>query len=365
MIHTACYLGGTISVSRDFRHMKLIKAISDLLEPWTGSVAAAIISAIDRAIPPRIVRVVEQGGELFIESEDGKTAIEVSPSATNSNLGNLLGGAKIEIVLDPKHFVLRPVEVPARAADFLEGIVRAQIDRLTPWSASEALFGCSRPVASDSETITTIVAVTTRKAVEQYVDPLSVFHPAAISIWTQPTAYQVGRLKVFEQNSRRYLGAAQLNRALKAGFSLTGLIATLAVLSALSLSSYLSTHEDEINNEISRRRAAIRANTSAGDRSPIAILRHRKLETIPVILVLDGLTKVLPDNTYVTELHLADNKLQIVGISADASSLIPLIEQSKTFKSATFFAPTTSSPSDRSERFHIEAEIQTPAGGKP
>ena len=347
--------------------MKPIKTISDLLDPWTSSVATAIISAVDRAMPPRIVRVVEQGGELFTESDGGKPGIKISPGAIdgNDNLGSLLGGAKIEIMLDPKHFVLRPVEVPARAADFLEGIVRAQIDRLTPWTASEALFGCSRPVASGSETITTIVAVTTRKAIEKYVAPLSVFHPAAISIWTQPTQYQIDRLKVFEQNSRQYLGEAQLNRALKAAFSLTGVVALLAVLSGLLLSSYLSAQQEGTNNEISQRRAAIRANTASGDRSPMAMLRHRKLETTPVVLVLDGLTKALPDNTYVTELHLSDNKVQIVGISADASSLIPLIEQSRTFKSATFFAPTTSSPADRNERFHIEAEIQTPAGGKP
>jgi general secretion pathway protein L len=347
--------------------MRPIKAISDFLDPWTGSVANAIIYAVDRAMPPRVVRVVEQGGELFVESADGNPAIKVSPDSIDGagELGNLLGGAKIEIMVDPKHFVLRSVEVPARAADFLEGIVRAQIDRLTPWSATEALFGCSRPVVSGGETITTIVAVTTRKAIEKYVGPLSVFHPAAISIWTQPAEYQVDRLKVFEQNSRQYLGAAQLNWALKATFSLTGLAALLAVLSALSLSNYLGAQQEGINGEISQRRAAIRANTTAGDRSPIAMLRHRKLGTIPLVLVLEGLAKVLPDNTYVTELHLADNKVQIVGVSADASSLIQLIEQSKTFKSATFFAPTTSSPSERNERFHIEAEIQTPTGSKP
>jgi general secretion pathway protein L len=168
--------------------MKPIKAISDLLDPWTGSVATAIIAAVDWAMPARILRVFEQGGELFIAAANGNPAIEISPGSIDSNdsLGNLLRGAKIEIMLDPKHFVLRPVEVPARAADFLEGIVRAQIDRLTPWSAAEALFGCSRPVASDSETITTIVAVTTRKNIEKYVEPLSVLHPPAIFICTQP-----------------------------------------------------------------------------------------------------------------------------------------------------------------------------------
>jgi general secretion pathway protein L len=347
--------------------MKPIKAISDFLDPWTGSVATAIIAGVDRAMPPRVVRVTEQGGDLFIEPGDAKPAIKVSSGSLESNgeLESLLRGAKIEVMLDPKHFVLRPVEVPARAAGFLEGIVRAQIDRLTPWSASEALFGCSPPLASGSETITTIVAVTTRRAIEKYLGPLSVFHPAAISIWTQPAEPQIGRLKVFEQNFRQYLGAAQLNRGLKAAFGLTGVLALLAVVSALSLSSYLGAQQEEINNEISQRRAAIRANTSAGDRSPLAMLRRRKLETTPLVLVLDGLTKVLPDNTYVTELHLAENKVQIVGISTDASSLIPLIEQSTTFKSATFFAPTTSSASDRNERFHIEAEIQTTPGGKP
>ena len=345
--------------------MKPIKAVSDLLEPWTGSVASAIISAVDSAIPPRIVRVIERQGELFIEPEDGKAPISVPLDGGNGNLASLLSGAKVEVTLDPKHFVFRPVEVPARAADFLEGIVRAQIDRLTPWTAKDAVFGCSRPTASGGETITTIAAFTTRKTIDKYVVPLSRFHLAAISIWTQPTEHPVERLKVFDQNSRHYLGAARLNRTLKIIFGATGTFALLAVVASFLVSGYLGGQEEEISNEISQRRAAIRASTASGDRSPIAMFRRRKLTTIPVVLVLDGLTKVLPDNTYVTELHMADNKVQIVGISADASSLIPLIEQSRTFRNATFFAPTTNSPSDRNERFHIEAEIQAPAGGNP
>ena len=349
--------------------MRLIKATSDLLEPWTSSVASAIISAVDRAVPPRVVRVIERKGELFVEPGDEKSPIkiqlDVDDGGGGGNLRGLIGGMNVEVVLNPKHFIFRPVEVPARAADFFEGIVRAQIDRLTPWTAAEAVFGCSRPVASGGETITTIAAFTTRKTIDKYVVPLSRFHPAAVSIWTQPTEHQVDRVKVFDQNSRKYLGATRLNRALKMTFGLTGVFAMLAVLSATLVTGYLGAQEEEISSEISQRRAAIRSNSNAGDRSPIAMLRRRKLTTTPVVLVLDGLTKVLPDNTYVTELHLADNKVQIVGISADASSLIPLIEQSKAFSKATFFAPTTSSPSDRRERFHIEAEIQTPTGDNP
>ena len=120
----------------------------------------------------------------------------------------------------------------------------------------------------------------------------------------------------------------------------------------------LGAQESELARQISQRRAAIRAGSDGGDRSPIAALERRKYETPASVIVLEALSQVLPDHTYVTELHLAGNKLQIVGITRDAPSLIPLIEQSQHFTRATFYAPTTRSPSDPGERFHIEARIE-------
>jgi general secretion pathway protein L len=76
------------------------------------------------------------------------------------------------------------------------------------------------------------------------------------------------------------------------------------------------------------------------------------------VIVLDALTKALPDNTYLTEFHLAGSKLQIVGITRDAPALIPLIEQSTHFTRATFYAPTTRATTDPGERFHIEALVR-------
>src|SRR6202043_3469860 len=134
-------------------------------------------------------------------------------------------------------------------------------------------------------------------------------------------------------------------------------VALLAVTSAAYVGSSLGAQEGELARQISRGGAAIRSGND-GDRSPIAALERRKYETPASVIVLEALSQVLPDNTYVTELHLAGSKLQISGITRDAPSLIPLIEQSQHFTRATFYAPTTRSPSDPGERFHIEARIE-------
>jgi general secretion pathway protein L len=136
-----------------------------------------------------------------------------------------------------------------------------------------------------------------------------------------------------------------------------------AALVSITVATYvadnLGAREAELARQISVRRAAIRTGTDGGDRSPIAALERRKYETPASVLVLEALSRLLPDHTYVTELRLAGNKLQISGITRDAPSLIPLIEQSQHFTRATFYAPTTRAPSDPGERFHIETRVES------
>ncbi len=344
--------------------MKLLHAMAAFFRGWTDSVAAAVIAAFDRLSSPRVVRLIEEdNGGFAVESvarpDNMPARIGFVDGALSApNLASTFKGSRVEIVLQPKRFLFRPLELPARAADFLDGIVRAQIDRLTPWSASEAVFGCSPPVESGAESITTVIAATTRKVAMSYVQAVSIFHPSAVAVCTEIAERNAGRVKVFEQKARGHLDAARLSRAMLAGLGATAVCALLAVIAAVYVADSLGAQEDELARQISQRRAAIRIASDGGDRSPVAALERRKYETPASVIVLDALTQVLPDHTYVTELHLAGTKLQIVGITRDAPSLIPLIEQSQHFTRATFYAPTTRSSSDPGERFHIEARVE-------
>jgi len=344
--------------------MNLSQSIRAILDPWTGTVAGTIVANFERMVSPRLVRLVEdeKGGfalEAAAKPENVPGAISFRDGRFSAaNFAQLVRGCRVEIVLQPTRFLFRPLELPARAADFLDGIVRAQIDRLTPWNAAEAVFGCSAPVASGSEGITTLIAAAPRKLAMGYVEAVSGFHPSAIAICTDATDRGSGRIKVFEQKSRGAVDPARLSRVLQLVLGVAAVAAILSSILAGYLADSLSAQESELQRQITQRRAALRAGTDGGDRSPLALLERRKYETSASVIVLESLSRLLPDHTYVTELHLAGNKLQIAGITRDAPSLIPLIEQSQHFTRATFYAPTTRSSSDPGERFHIEAQIE-------
>jgi general secretion pathway protein L len=248
--------------------MSSLSSISAIFDAWTGTVAGAAVSGLERMVSPRLVRLVEgESGAFALETpkpenapkevafEDGKF--------TGANLAPVVRGSRVEIVLRPARFLFRPLELPARAADFLDGIVRAQIDRLTPWSAAEAVFGCGAPVAQGSESITTVIAAAPRQMAMGFVEALSGFHPSAIAVLAEAT--EGGRIKVFEQRSRGAIDPVRLSRTLQVILVLAAVAAVFGSVGAGYLADSLSAQESELERQITQRRAAIRG-TEGGER---------------------------------------------------------------------------------------------------
>jgi general secretion pathway protein L len=88
-----------------------------------------------------------------------------------------------------------------------------------------------------------------------------------------------------------------------------------------------------------------------------AFLADRKRKMPTVSRLLFDATKVLPDDTWLTEFQLAGADMQFIGFTASASTLISLLEQSSAFRNTTFRSPVTRDPRADRERFHISARI--------
>lgn len=349
--------------------MSLLSQIRQMLSRWLDTVAAWIVAAYAKVVAAPGVRVVEEKDGTFTVAANGKTASgserlriingEVVAAGTG-NAAAMLKASRTELVLQPERFVIRPLELPRRATEFLDGIVRAQIDRLTPWSAENAAFGWSAPVEIANDRVSVTVAATARNLVMPFVSAIAGLGADSIAVSTVAPEAQNGAaaIKVFDQRVRGALELSRVRRAIAVALLAATALAAAALAANVGGGNEIDARHADVTTRIAAQRAKLHAGSDAVRDSALAALERRRHETPSSVIVLEALSQIFPDHTYVTELRIQGDKMQVIGVTRDAPSLIRLIEQSQHFTRATFFAPTTRSPSEPGEHFHIEARIE-------
>ena len=89
-----------------------------------------------------------------------------------------------------------------------------------------------------------------------------------------------------------------------------------------------------------------------------AALRARRDAASP-LQILAAMTRLLPDDTWVSFVHVQDRTVEMVGNSRHAASLIGLFEQAAGFQAPRFLSPVTTNP-DGSEHFDLAVTIRSP-----
>ena len=342
--------------------------ITALFSRWIDSVAGMVVSALASFGKRKTVQVIEEDGGSFVIQTDRKTPSGLPferaqivggkiVAAHHDRVAAMLNGSRAELVLRPARVLFRPLELPQRAAEFLGGVVRAQIDRLTPWSAKDAAFGWSEPATADADRMTVTVAATARAVVQPLVDALVEAGAEAVTVTATPPG--AAPITVLDHHAAGALDFSRVRSALVAVLIGAGLLAGISMSAAAVVSVRYANEQEELARRIVERRAAIRIGREGGQSTtPLRALERRKYQSPSSVIVLEVLSQILPDHTYVTELRIEGDKLRVIGVTRDAPELIRLLERSPNFTRATFFAPTTKGPSDPGERFHIEAQIE-------
>jgi general secretion pathway protein L len=348
------------------------RKIAEAFWSWMNSVAGSLVALIGGIRSPRRLRLVEEGRDTFrVEISQGRRAsvsLGHEVRIVNGRVGGTLPASlatalrrsRIELVLQPDRFLFRPLELPKRATEFLEGVVRAQIDRLTPWSANDAVFGWTPPNPQEKERILLTVVATARALITPYLQALAGLGAGSIVVSTIPQGLgaTAAPVQVLEHSAHSALDIRRVRGALAAVLVVMGLAALIAVVADQFAADALEAQRQDLSQRISERHSSMRRDGLSGTAPAQTVLERRKRETPSSVMVIEALSQILPDHTYVTELRVEGDKLQVIGVTRDAPSLIRLIEQSPHFTRATFFAPTTRSSGDPGERFHIEARIK-------
>jgi general secretion pathway protein L len=126
---------------------------------------------------------------------------------------------------------------------------------------------------------------------------------------------------------------------------------------------------EAVNAEIKKRRPAVEAleklQKQRDDyRKEIAELNQIRSGEISKVEVLEELTRLLPNTTWIWNLKYNGKEMELSGFADSASDLIPLLDKSPLFEKVEFLAPVTKEMQMRGdgnkekERFKVKAKIE-------
>lgn len=361
--------------------MNALETIIGAFWRWLDQVAEQAVGIVSRYLTKPTARLVEGDYGHFAVVPSGKQeAADLAGANLHLEKGAIAGGTspkieaalrgrEIELVLRPDRFVFKPLELPSRATEFLDGVVRSQIDRLTPWSSDQAAFGFSAPAEAGPGRIVVTVAATAKA---KLLPLAGAFRPLGAHSVTMRTALPeqptVPAITVLRENTARILDVGATRRILAIGLACALVLSATASIAAAIIGDRLQEREDRLAHDSAQRRAAIFGALNARSDPKIAAedaLVRRKNKSPSAVIALEILSRILPDDTYVTELRIEGDKVRITGITRDAPRLIRLIEQTRHFSKASFFAPITRLQSDPGDRFSIATQMSPNFSPKP
>ena len=274
----------------------------------------------------------------------------------------------VDIVLPVEEVLVRALDpLPAQSKPYLDGIVRHQLERLTPWRASDVLYSYhAAPAGPEDSRLMVTIAATARSLHRRRLEQLAALQPRHIrlvfrnALEGKDVAIDVsgdGAAMLREQRMRRAIGWSAV------GLTTASLLAVvLLVLVWQRTEATLETVEREVA-DLRAKLTATGPVLSLADRD-VASIFNRRLNTPVAVLALDALSASLPDDTWLSEFRIAEGRIRMSGVSRSVSRLVPLLEASPSFAEATFFAPTTRLPNNQGDRFHLDAKLVPPGTPK-
>ena len=297
---------------------------------WCGELAA---------LTPRWIRRLFQGGG------GGDLIVDISDGIVIRRYG---GRSATEIA----------------AAENLRQVLTFEMDRQTPFTAAQVYFDyqvTQRDTASGRLTVelTAVPRADVDSAIERAAGWS--FAPHAVDIATnEPGAAPVINLLPG--------GAVHDGRGMGAVTVTLLVLALLLAIAAVAIPLDRDRREAEaLTAQVKQVRTAALIAAKARDEitrltSENDFLSDRRRKTRKTVAILDELTRLIPDHTWLQELRLQEKEVRLTGLSGGASDLVRVIEQSAYFSGARFLAPVTQDTRSGKERFTLSATVN-PNGG--
>lgn len=268
--------------------------------------------------------------------------------------------AEVPVVLRlaPGQALRKFIKLPAATEENLNQVVAFEMDRLAPFKADQVYFGTRvKSRLSATRQILVELVLTPRDKLDTLLEEVTAagFRPDIVDMAGEDPPGAVNLLPPkYRRVRRRWLHWLQI------GLS----VVILALLVALAVVPILIQRDEVEALEEQVRKATRLAKEVETLRQEVETLEHQtqflqeKKRTEPVAVdMLEELSRVIPNSTWLNGLQYKDRRIVIQGQSPSASSLIELIEASRHFKNTSFVSPVTKDTASGLERFQIASDV--------
>lgn len=340
---------------------ELLAVAPDWLKQSNASVGTALLIEVSaRAI---VMRRWLQGALV----EQGRIDLQNGDHATHSIAFQALfgklhqRGELIALWLPESQSLIKQLDLPLAAAENLRQVLGFEMDRHTPFKADQVYFDF-RVVQRDAKSgrISIKLAVVPRQTIDSAVELLAKWgapiQAAYIASAATPDADTINLIP-----SERRIAAPSRLRGLNLGLLL--LILALGT-AAISIPIMIKRQASIALIPLVERAKQVAGSTDSMKReyekqaAEYNFMLDKKKTGLPVIVLLDEVSRLLPDDTWVQQFSLNGKEMQIQGETGSSSKLIALVESARVLHDANFRSPISKGNTPNSERFHLAAEVK-------
>jgi general secretion pathway protein L len=350
----------------------LLRRLADFWSWWIAELGGMLPKSVHAAILPGVERLFLElnGLEVIASRVTGDTyhqvgrypltAATLRPEQAQEVEDLTRRTREVVLCLPADKVLVKTLTLPLAAEENLREVLGFEMDRQTPFSLEQIYYDYLLSARKSRKNALTLdLVVTPRLFLDDLLTLLKGigFQPHQATTCRKKTRQPLPvNLLPAEDRQRGPDSARYLNLALGV-LALVLLLGTIALplVNKLQAIHALETRVELATGkaEVTRRLREEVEHLGTGSRFLV-----EKKQAAPLVLeIVNELTHILPDDTWINRLDIKGQEVQIQGQSVSAAALIPLIESSERLHNPRFRSPVTKMPRSNTERFHLSAEV--------
>lgn len=267
-------------------------------------------------------------------------------------------GAEIVLAAADARVLERTVILPAATEENLHAVIGFEMDRLTPYRAEDVFFVAELAERlAEEEKIRVKLLIVPRAQLQQRLDGLQ-----AAGIVPDALYFDYGGRSLYMPFEPRGANITDRSLAKQWNLALGTLCVVLLVMAvAVPVARNQARLTELKETEVQARKEALAAAAIRDELQRNAAVQQMLVEMRrarpSAIEIVEQLSALLPDHTWLFRFNLKDNEVTLQGESSAATELIGLLENADQFANVRFSSPIQQNPRSGRERFSLIAEL--------